>query len=339
MHLDRLIVALAMSAAIAGAASAAETPTFSERLQGLVNKIEGKQTLKDIARSNGRLEAEQVLVSAKIAGRVTEVLVGEGQTVDAGEVIARMDDTDLKAQMAGALAQVRRAEKATLEARAAIAQRVSELELAHQEFDRASSLTQKGYSTQQQLDQRRSQLSVAEAAKHAADASLDAAEASTDAARADVARVQSQIDDSVLKAPRRGRVEYKLVQSGEVVGAGAPVVTLLDLSDVYLTVFVPAFAAGRLAIGDDARILLDPAPDYVIPATVSFVATEAQFTPKSVETSDEREKLMFRIKLRVAPELLKKFESRVKSGVRGVGYMRTSHSAVWPVELAVKLPQ
>eukprot|EP01037_Dinobryon_pediforme_P033806 gene33806-39413_t len=105
MHLDRLIVALAMSAAIAGAASAAETPTFSERLQALVNKIEGKQTLKDIARSNGRLEAEQVLVSAKIAGRVTEVLVSEGQTVDAGEVIARMDDTDLKAQMAGALAQ------------------------------------------------------------------------------------------------------------------------------------------------------------------------------------------------------------------------------------------
>ncbi|OYY80788.1 MAG: hypothetical protein B7Y61_15090 [Rhizobiales bacterium 35-66-30] len=122
-------------------------------------------------------------------------------------------------------------------------------------------------------------------------------------------------------------------------GAGAPIATLLDLSDVYMTVFLPARVAGRLGIGDEARIVLDPAPDYVIPATVSFVATEAQFTPKTVETADEREKLMFRVKLKIAPSLLKQYEAQVKTGVRGSAFVRTSRTAVWPAELAVKLPQ
>jgi len=321
------------------AAPAADAPTIGDRLKAIVARIEGKRLPADIAMSNGRLEAEEVLVSAKIAGRVAKVLVQEGDTVDADTVVARMDDTDLQAQLAGANAQVKRAEKAILESRAAIAQRASELQLASQELGRTTSLVQKGFATQEQLDQRHSQLTVSEATKRAADAGLDEALASAEAARAEVARIQSMIDDAVLKAPRRGRVEYKLVQSGEVVAAGAPVVTLLDLSDVYMTLFAPSRVAGRLKIGDEARILLDPAPDYVIPATVSFVATEAQFTPKTVETQDERDKLMFRIKLRIAADLLRQYETRVKTGVRGVGYMRTSAAAVWPADLAVKLPQ
>ena len=154
-----------------------------------------------------------------------------------------------------------------------------------------------------------------------------------------MARIQSQIDDSVLKAPTRGRIEYKLVQKGEVVSAGAPIATMLDLTDVTMTIFVPAKAAGQLAIGDDARIILDPIPQYVIPATVSFVASEAQFTPKTVETADEREKLMFRVKLKIAPELLKDYESRIKTGIRGIGYVRTNPATVWPGELQAKLPQ
>lgn len=142
----------------------------------------------------------------------------------------------------------------------------------------------------------------------------------------------------MLTAPVSGRVQYKLVQPGEVVAAGAPVVTLLDLTDVYMTIFLPAAEAGRLAIGDEARLVLDPAPQYVIPAKVTFVAADAQFTPKSVETSDEREKLMFRVKLAIAPDLLKSYEARVKTGVRGIAYVRTASNAIWPADLAVKLP-
>ncbi|WP_429925747.1 HlyD family secretion protein (plasmid) [Agrobacterium vitis] len=289
--------------------------------------------------TNGRIEAEEVLVSAKLAGRVSEVMASEGRTMDAGAVVARMDTADLQAQLTGAQAEVRRAEKAAIEAEALIAQRDSELVLAQQEYDRASTLNARGAGTRQELDLRQSQLRAAQAARTAATAGLDAANAATDAARADVARIQSSLDDAVLTAPRRGRVEYKLVQSGEVVAAGAPIVTLLDLSDVYMTIFLPAQAAGSLAIGDEARIILDPAPEYVVPATVSFVASDAQFTPKTVETQDEREKLMFRVKLQIASSLLKQYEAQVKIGVRGVAYVRTSKSAVWPAELAVKLPQ
>lgn len=334
-----LSVCLALPAMAQEGAGSPSAPGLAARLQALIGKLTGKGLPAGIFSSNGRIEAEQVLVAAKLAGRVLAVLVEEGQTVDTGEVVARMDTSELEAQLAGAQAQVRRAEKSVAEAQAAIAQRESERTLAEQEHERASKLKESGYGSVQALDLRQSQLNVALAALRAAQAGLDEAHAATDAARAEVARIQSLIDDSTLRAPRRGRVEYKLVQSGEVVAAGAPIVTLLDLSDVYMTVFVPARVAGRLAMGDEARIVLDPAPDYVVPATVSFVATGAQFTPKSVETADEREKLMFRVKLRIAPALLRQYEDRVKAGVRGLAYVRTDPATPWPDTLGVKLPQ
>jgi HlyD family secretion protein len=106
-----------------------------------------------------------------------------------------------------------------------------------------------------------------------------------------------------------------------------------------MTVFLPAADAGRLAVGDEARIILDPVPDYVIPAKVSFVAADAQFTPKTVETTDERAKLMFRIKLKIDAEVLQQFYTRVKTGVRGLGFVRTKPYVEWPADLQVKLPK
>ncbi|MGF7159535.1 HlyD family secretion protein [Rhodoligotrophos appendicifer] len=332
--------------AILGVVSFSGTPTthaqeanFKQRLQELWQRFGGDRLPRDVASSNGRIEAEQILVSAKFAGRIAELLVEEGQTVEAGSVVGRMDTSELEAQLKGAEAQVRRSERAIAESEAAIAQRQSELLLTQQEFRRTETLQSRGYATQQELDNRRSRLNVAEAGERAAHASYDEAQAGADVARAEVARIRSLLDDAVLTAPRRGRVEYRLAHAGEVVAAGAPVVTLLDLSDVYMTIFLPAYAAGRLALGDEARIVLDPAPDYVIPATISFVAAGAQFTPKSVETADEREKLMFRVKLQLSSALLKQYESRVKIGVRGIAYVRTSQAATWPEKLAVKLPQ
>ena len=94
-------------------------------------------------------------------------------------------------------------------------------------------------------------------------------------------------------------MQYQLARNGEVVAAGGKILTILDLQDVYMTVFLPAATAGKLEIGGEARIILDPVPQYVIPASVSFIAADAQFTPKTVETAEEREKLMFRVKLKV----------------------------------------
>jgi HlyD family secretion protein len=292
-----------------------------------------------IAEANGRLEAEQVQIAAKFAGRVDDVLVEEGALVQAGDVIARMDARDTKAQLREAEAQLLSVERQEEEAEAAIAEREASRKLAAQELARIEKLHKAGYASSQLLDQSRAQMSTAEAGLRAAQASLRQSIAGIDAAKAVVARIETVLDDAVLVAPRPGRVQYKLIEPGEIVAAGTPIVTLLDLSDIYMTVFLPARDAGVLAIGDEARLILDPAPQYVIPARVTFVAADAQFTPKSVETSDEREKLMFRVKLTIAPELLKQYEARAKTGVRGVAYLRVRRDVEWPAKLAVKLPE
>jgi len=115
--------------------------------------------------------------------------------------------------------------------------------------------------------------------------------------------------------------------------------TIADLTDIYMTIFLPARQAGRLAVGSEARIVLDPIPEYTIPATVTFVASTSQFTPKSVETAEERDKLMYRVKLTIPPALLAKYQKQAKAGVAGIGYVRIDPDAVWPVKLEPKLPQ
>lgn len=336
----RLLVTAMLALVLAQPGGAADNDkALKSRFEALWSKLAGQKLPADIATSNGRIEAQQILVSSKFAGRVAEIFAVEGKSVDAGAVLARMDTADLDAELTGSKAKVRQSMTSAVEADAMIAQRQSELALAKQEYERAKTMSEKGSGTVQQRDTRESQLRVAEAALKAAIASRADAAAAAEAAQAEVARIQSQIDDSTLKASTRGRIEYKLVQKGEVVAAGAPIATLLDLSDVTMTIFVPAKAAGKLSIGDEARIILDPIPQYVIPATVSFVSSEAQFTPKTVETSDEREKLMFRVKLKIAPDLLKDYESRVKTGIRGIGYVRTNPATAWPADLQTKLPQ
>ena len=290
-----------------------------------------------IALANGRLEAEQVEIATKFQGRISEILAKEGDFVTAGQVLARMDTVELEAQKRTAQAQVDRYRQEKSMAEALIVRTDSERTFAAQELARSLDLAPKGWSTREQLDQRRSQMRVAEAALATAIATREAADANIAAEQAEVARLQHQIDDSTLYAPTRGRIQYKLAQVGEVLPAGGRVLTMLDLTDIYLTIFVPARVAGRLANGDEARVTLDPDPGYVFPARVSFVATEAQFTPKTVETAEEREKLMFRVKLSAPPELLTRYEKMIHTGVRGIGYVRTDPNASWPDRLSAKL--
>lgn len=292
-----------------------------------------------IAMANGRLEAEQVQVAAKYAGRVESVLVAEGDIVTAGQVMARMDTRDVLAQLGQAQAQLLSAQSAEGEAQSALKAREADRLLTKQELLRVSQLHKKGFASSQLLDKATASMDAAEAMYKAAQATLRRSIAGINAAQATINGVQAAVDDSTLVAPRSGRVQYKLIQPGEVVAAGTSIVTLLDLTDVYMTVFLPATNAGVLAIGDEARIIVDPAPQYVIPAKVTFVAEDAQFTPKTVETEDEREKLMFRVKLTIDPELLSLWESRVKTGVRGVGYVRVKRDIEWPEDLAIKLPK
>jgi HlyD family secretion protein len=212
------------------------------------------------------------------------------------------------------------------------------LEFSKTDFARGQELIKTGYITKQSFDQRRRNFDSAVAAVAAATAQCDQAKSAIKNSEAEVERIQSIITDLTLVSPRNGRVQYLLARAGEVVAAGAPIVTILDLTDVYMTIFLPAADAGRLSIGDEARIILDPVPDFVIPAKVSFVAADAQFTPKTVETKDERTKLTFRMKLQVDPTVLQTFYKKVKTGIRGMGFVRAKANVDWPAELQVKLP-
>ena len=276
-----------------------------------------------LASGNGRIEAVEIDVATKGAGRLQELLVREGEFVTAGQVLARMDTQSLQAQLLQAQAQAQQAEASLATARSQVAQRQSERAAAqavvrqrHSELDaertraeRIAALAQSGNISQQGADDARAavdtrsgalataraQLAASEAAIVTARSQVAAAESAIEAARATVARVQTEIDDSVLKAPRDGRVQVVVTRPGEVLGAGGRVLNLVDLTDVYMTFYLPTSAAGRIALGAEARIVFDAAPEYVVPAQISYVADVAQFTPKTVETAAEREKLMFRV--------------------------------------------
>ncbi|MBX6741371.1 MAG: HlyD family efflux transporter periplasmic adaptor subunit [Acetobacteraceae bacterium] len=286
-----------------------------------------------IAWGNGRIEAEQVDIAAKTPGRLAEVLVEEGAMVRAGQVLARMDTREAEAALRRAQAQLGQARR-VLEARqAAVAQQQSQLQLAEAELARTRSLVQSGYATRQALDQRSSARDVAAAALNTAMAQIGEAEQAIQAAAEEVERLQAQLADSVLTAPLDGRVQYRLANPGEVLGAGGRVLTLLDITNVYMSVFLPTQEAGRVAIGAEGRIVLDALPDYVLPAHVSFLSPQAQFTPKAVETRSERERLMFRVKLRIEPDLLRRYAEQVRTGLPGTGYVRLDPAVAWPVWL------
>ena len=292
----------------------------------------------DIALGNGRIEAQEIHIAAKYPGRVAEVLVEEGDYVEGGQVLARMDTTELDASLEEAKADIAQADQTVAEAKAEIARRESELKFAQQEFNRALLLFDKGHVAQQRVEQRDMERNTARAVLDAAQARLTTAERAVDAKVAAAKQIQTQIDESFLRAPRAGRIQYRLAEPGEVLVAGDRMVTLLDLSDVYMTIFLPTAEAGRAFIGSEARIILDAAPEYVIPAKVSFVAAEAQFTPRQVETAAEREKLMFRVKVKIDPALLLAHAEKVKTGLPGEAYVRLGADGQWPERLAVKLP-
>ena len=284
------------------------------------------------AMGNGRIEADEVGVATKYAGRVEQILVEEGELVGAGQQIAQMDVFELDAELREAKALEREAIEQRNVAVATIAQRKSECELAEKEFDRATQLLAKRVAPQREVDIQKSRLQTAKAACEAAEAQLSDTEAAIDAARARVARIEARVDEATLVAPVPGRVLYRLAEPGEVLGVGGRVVALIDLTDVYMEIFLPSRDASRVSIGAEARIVLDAIPSQPIPAVVSFVAPQAQFTPKQVETRAERDKLMFRIKVRVPEEIVEPHIEAVKTGVRGVAYVRLvgSDAAPWP---------
>jgi HlyD family secretion protein len=162
------------------------------------------------------------------------------------------------------------------------------------------------------------------------------AQSAIDGATAEAERLKAEIRDNTLKAPIRARVQTRMAEPGEVLAAGGKVLALIDLSDVYMYVFLPSDTAGKVALGSEARIILDAMPQFPIRAITSFVSPNAQFTPKTVETAEERHNLSFRVKLQLDKEKLRAYERLVKVGIPGMGYVRFDNNAQWPPTLQTR---
>jgi HlyD family secretion protein len=286
-----------------------------------------------IASGNGRIEAKQVDVAAKESLRVKEILVKEGDLVQPGQVVVKMDTVTLESQLTEAKASVAAAQEQVAVANSAIVKQKSLVENAKVEFDRTTKLVAENAASQRELDSRKTQLEASTAALAEAEAKMQTAKQQVEVALANVTTIQTRIDDATLKSPVRGRVLYRLVETGEVLGPGGKALTLINLEDVYMEIFLPSEQAASLTVGAEARVTADYAPGKAVAGSVSFVSPEAQFTPKQVETKSERDKLMFRVKIQVPEELVSAYIERVKTGVRGVGYVKYKETAVWPAWL------
>ncbi len=314
------------------------TTAHAQPLRKLIARLRGERLPAGITKAEGRIEATEVDVSSKYPGQLAEVLVEEGTNVAIGQVIARVSSPEFEAQLRAARSDLQSAQDALAGAEADIASRKAALEFAKSDFERGQELMKSGFITKQVFEERQRNYESAEAAVNAMASRRDQAQASITAAEAEVQRIDSMIHDLTLLSPRNGEVQFQLARKGETVAAGEPIVTILDLTDLHMVVFLSAADTGRLGIGDEARVILDAVPDYVIPAEVSFVASESQFTPKTVETEEERAKLMFRAELRIDRQVLKTYYGRVEGGLTGSGFVRTKPDAKWPAELEVKLP-
>ncbi|MGI3164418.1 HlyD family secretion protein [Pseudooceanicola sp. 200-1SW] len=328
--------------------------------------LAGSEATPGIAQGNGRLEAVEIDVAAKAPGRIAEILVDEGELVTAGQVLARLDSRQLEASLKQAQAQLTRAElgvdsarirvrQAEAEKRAAEAQieeAQASYDAAQKQYDRMEVLAGNATVSDATLDSARAaalsakaaiaaaeaQAAAAEAAINSAQATVVDAQAAVVAAQAQIELIEVQIEDNDLVAPRDGRVQYLIAREGEIVAAGGRVINMVDLGDVYMSFFLPTADAGRIGLGTEARILLDAVPNYSVPATISFVADVAQFTPKTVETEIEREKLMFRVRAKVDAALLTEYSAFVKTGLPGVTYVRIDPQAAWPEALPPLVP-
>lgn len=285
------------------------------------------------ASGNGRLEATEVDVATKIAGRLAELGPREGDWVESGSVVGRLDADDLRAQLRAAEAQVVQAQKAVDETRAGVRKSKADATLAGKTLKRSEELVGRGFISRNKLDSDQTGMEGAMAGMAQASSRVAEAEAAVATAQARVDSLRATLNDTSLKAPISGRVLYRLAEAGEVLAAGGKALTLVDLSDMYMTVYLPTDKAGQVALGAEARIVLDALAEQAIPATVSFVAPKAQFTPREVETRSEREKLMFRIKLRADPAWLAAHRDLAKGGMPGVAYVRLDANAAWPATL------
>jgi HlyD family secretion protein len=289
-----------------------------------------------LARANGRLEMTRIDIAVKYPGRLVDLPIHEGDAVQAGMVLARQDEAEIRAQIVGAEAQRQHAASAIGRAEAELDVRRNGQQLARLEWSQAASMHGKALVSQVELERRRIALGVETASMAAAASAVNEARNAAAEADAQIARLEVILGEATIRAPASGRIEYRIVEKNAVLPAGGRIASLLESDDVYMTVFFPSAIAGKVRIGDEARVALDAFAGPALPASVSFVSSDAQFTPKYVETASEREKLVYRVKLQIPVEVARRYAGALKAGMTGNGYVRTDAGGAWPPHLATQ---
>ena len=285
------------------------------------------------AYGNGRTQTTQVDISSKLSGRLEDIVVQEGDLVEKNQLLAKIEIKELNTKLQEAIAHKQQAienKKYTLEI---VNQKESELSLVKKDFNRANNLFKSKSISLAEFQKRETELKNAQISLNAAKTQVTSSEATISALEAQIETIKVNIEDSKLYSPIKGRVLYKIAQNGEIVASGGKVLVILDLMDTYMNIFLPTSQAGVVNIGSEARIVLDATSNISIPATVNFISPLAQFTPKEIETKDEREKLMFRVKVKIDSNYLEKYYESIKTGLPGVAYIKLDKNAVWPEHL------
>lgn len=290
--------------------------------------------LEGFAAGNGRIETTQVDISTKLPGRLEDVLVKEGDMVKKGDILARIDSNELNSKLMQAKAQVEQTKQQKNYAIALVQESQSALNYSKKNLARVKSLYIDDNIPLATLQESETAVERANAALEASKVQVISADASIKAAQAQVKTIQINIDDCILYSPVNGRVLYRLIEPGEVVGSGGKILSVLELTDTFMTIFLPTSQAGLVDVSSKARIILDALPNIAIPASVSFISPEAQFTPKEIETENEREKLMFRVKVKIDPTLLEQHLNKIKTGLPGMAYIQIDNTKEWPQMLS-----
>ncbi|MCH2220460.1 MAG: biotin/lipoyl-binding protein, partial [Dechloromonas sp.] len=191
------------------------------------------------ASGNGRLEATEVDVATKIAGRLAELGPREGDWVEAGAVVGRLDADDLRAQLRAAQAQVLQAQRAVDQTRAGVRKSKADAALAGKTLRRSEELVGRGFISRNKLDADQTGMEGAMAGMMQAQSRVAEADAAVATAQARVDSLKATLDDTSLKSPISGRVLYRLAEAGEVLAAGGKALTLVDLSDMFMTIYLP----------------------------------------------------------------------------------------------------
>lgn len=272
---------------------------------------------ENIIKGNGRIEGREVAISAKFGGKIVNLNVNEGDKIKEDQLLAVIDSRSLEAEIEAQKAKENEILKQISAVDAEIKATKSDIKFYEKEVQRTKTLMKKNFASQLELDKNTNALDKVKAKLNALYANKKSLQASRESLLAAIKAQEINLSDMKIYSPINGVILYKLVENGEMVANGGRMFIMYNPDDLYMTIYMPAEKAGQIKLGDKATIKLDAYPDKSFPATVTFVAENAEFTPKEVETQKERQKLVFRVKLSLDSNL----NREAKPGMPGDGYI------------------